>query len=244
MLIFYYIIGIGCSVGIYFLFRKSTSQRKEIVIYALDALCWVAFWVNAIYFVSIGDHWLTVLPLHLCNFGVILIPIAVYFKKKTLYDFIFYVCSLGAIFALLTPNVQYIGEPFGMIANMFYIFHFIIAVAPFWLIGWGMYRPRLTLKSLAAFTGILLSVGLIMHIFNMIANGAFNIPANYFFTLRELSAWSNPLLAIFAGIIPLDYFYLYLTLPILWIYAPRISLPWQWREWKEMAIIKKLRFKK
>ncbi len=47
----------------------------------------------------------------------------------------------------------------------------------------------------------------------------------------RLAALSLLVFAFFASLIPIDLFYLLPALPILWLAAPLMAMPWNWRRW-------------
>lgn len=177
-----------------------------------------------------GDSILTMLPLQLCNMAVFLIPLTLLLKKRVLYDFLFYVCALGAFIALIIPSSDYIGQTWSLMTISFFVFHSIIVIIPFLLAGWGFYRPAPTVKSVLRLSLVIFAVALFLHLLNLAFGKWLGVEADYFFTIIKYSAPRNPAFELFSRIIPIDLFYLLPGLLILWIYIPLISLPWNMKK--------------
>lgn len=89
-----------------------------------------------------GAPWYTLLPLHLCNLTLILVIIASIFNNKFLYNITFY-WSLGAIFALITPEVR---NQFPSFLNIsFFITHIYVLLTS--VIQYKIFNLRPTFKS-------------------------------------------------------------------------------------------------
>jgi uncharacterized membrane protein YwaF len=217
--------------ALYRLFRDRPERSKRSLLWALCAINLVAYLINDYYFLKRGDNILTMLPLQLCNMAVFLVPLALGFRKRILNDFVFYVCALGAIAALIVPSSDYIGQTYSLMTASFFVFHFIIVLVPFLLAAWGLYRPNPTPRSVAMLSLAVFASAAVLHVFNIALNRFLGIEADYFFTVIRFSAPRNPAFALFASIVPYDLFYLLPALPILWVYMFLISLPWNWRAW-------------
>lgn len=197
-----------------------TSRHRTLMILALINA--IAYIVNWWYFYLRSDHILTLLPLQLCNLAVFLIPLALVTRKGVLMDFVFYVCGLGALVAIMIPGSDY-ADTYSMMTISFYVFHFSIFLIPVLAAVWGVHSLKPTRKSAIELSGMVLIISLALHGINLALNTWLNVPANYFFTMRELAAPINPAFAFFATLIPLDYFYLSFAFPILWVYMALIG---------------------
>jgi len=173
--------------------------------------------INWWYFFIRGDHILTLLPLQLCNLAVFLIPAALYTKKAVLMDFVFYICGLGALVAILVVGSDY-QEPYSMMTFSFYVFHFSVFLIPLLNSIWGFHSLRPTKKSALHLSLLVLGISFSLHLLNLFINNVFHIEANYFFTMKDLASQMNPAFALFASWIPYDYFYLIVAFPILYLY--------------------------
>ena len=95
------------------LLRKRSERAKKIVLITACVLTFIGFFVYK-YFLSIdteydklvietrgGFSWWAELPLQLCNINMIIIPIAVATKSRSLMSFSFFLAPLGALMALM-----------------------------------------------------------------------------------------------------------------------------------------------
>ena len=234
-LFFYDVSAVGIFLLIFLGFGKQSEKTKTKLIYLLCIIDFIAYIINDYYFFKRGDSILTMLPLQLCNIAVFLIPLTLLLKKRILYDFIFYVCVLGAFIALIIPSSDYIGQTYSLMTVSFFIFHYIIVIIPFLLAGWGFYTPAPTVKSVIRLSIVIFIIALFLHLLNLAFGKWFGVEADYFFTIIKYSAPRNPAFELFSRIIPVNLFYLLPGLLILWIYIPLISLPWNMKKWFSKA---------
>jgi len=213
----YYILSVLFVVIVVHYFKNRSDQKKTQFLYILCFINFVAYVVNLYYFYLKGQHLLTMLPLQLCNIAVFLIPLSIAYKKQLLMDFAFYLCLPGALAAILIPSNDY-EIVYSGITVSFYIFHGLIFFIPILMSYWKFYQPAPSIKKGINLTIMTLGLGAVMHGFNVFMNTMFSIPANYFFTMMDLSAPTNPAFALFASWIPFDYFYLLPSLLVLYVY--------------------------
>ena len=202
-------------------FKETNLEIKQQFLIRLSTLNIFTYLFNLYYFTKFAPI-LTLLPLQLCNIGVILIPYALKTYKKELIEFLFYVCGLGALSAILIVSKEY-QDTYSLFTLSFYTFHFLIFLIPTLLWRWGFCKIDPHLKTAYRLTLILIVLSLFIHSINLLLN-AFDVPANYFFTIIEYSIKSNDAFKFFASIIPFDYFYLYLIFPILYGYMVLVYL--------------------
>ena len=219
----YYLASLIVVSLLLFYFRsKSPSARFRFLLF-LSVVNALAYIVNWWFFYARGDNILTLLPLQLCNIAVFLIPAALITKHAVLMDFVFYICGLGALVAILVVGSDY-RDTYSMMTFSFYIFHFSVFLIPFLHSIWGFHQLKPSLKSALNLTGMLLVISGSVHLLNLFLNTVDHIPANYFFTMRLLAAQMNPAFALFAKWIPYDYIYLLVALPILYAYMGLVYL--------------------
>ena len=223
---YYYVTAPVVYLAIFFLFRNRSAAAKTKLLWALCAVDFVVYFVNDYYFYKRGDGLLTMLPLQLCNIAVFLMPLSLVVKKRVVYDFLFHVCALGALIALVVPSSDYVGQTYSYMTISFFAFHSAIVAFPLLLAGWGFYAPAPTVKSAAGLSAAVLALAVSMHLLNLALGRWFGAEANYFFTIIRYSAPRNPAFALFAALIPVDLIYLAPALPILWLSIPVVSLPW------------------
>jgi hypothetical protein len=124
--------------------------------------------------------------------------------------------------AVLIPGSDY-ADTYSMMTISFYVFHFSIFLIPVLAAVWGFHSLKPTWKSARDLSLLVLGISLVLHGVNLALNTWLDVPANYFFTMRELAAPINPAFAFFASLIPFDYLYLSFAFPILWLYMALIG---------------------
>lgn len=87
-----------------------------------------------------GEKIVELLPLHLCNITLIFIIIMMLSGSKTLFQLCYY-WSLGAIFAIVTPDVKYSFPNFMTLS--FFVTHFYILFAVAYAYIYFRFRPAL-----------------------------------------------------------------------------------------------------
>lgn len=219
----WYYLGSIVLVACILVFFKHKSQDLRfkflLVLALINALAYMDNW----YYFYLKANIMTLLPLQLCNLAVFLIPAALLTKKAVLMDFVFYICGLGALIAILIPSSDY-RDTYSMMTISFYVFHFSIFLIPLLNSIWGFHSLKPSLKSALNLSGLVLIISGALHLFNLLLNDVYHIPANYFFTMKDLAAPVNPAFALFAQWIPFDYFYLSVAFPILYVYMGLVYL--------------------
>lgn len=162
------------------------------------------------------------LPLHMCSINAILLPFAVLTKNRILCNLLVVWC-LGALVALVLN--QSVRET-TIMSDVFifyyfpHVFEFIIPILLF-----KLKLAKLDYKCILSSVVITMLIYTGIHFTNVYINNycieknildyAGNvIQVNYMFSVEP----SNPLLAIFYNIIPYDYWYMYLCVPIVVVY--------------------------
>jgi uncharacterized membrane protein YwaF len=225
------LIGLVLLPALFFAFRNRPARTQYLVLHLLCLANFLGWLVNDLYGLARGQDIRTMFPLQLCNIAVFLLPLSLLLRRRTLWDLLFYVCALGALAALLFPSADYIGHTWAGITLGFFVNHLMILGIPLLLAGWGLYRPEPTPRRLAALSLLVLGLASALHLLNVLMNRAWGVEADYFFTIIRFSAPQNPVFALFARLVPLDLLYLLPALPILWLSAPLMALPWNWRRW-------------
>ena len=174
--------------------KKSQASRFRflLVLALINALAYIVNWW---FFYNRSEHILTLLPLQLCNIAVFLIPIA-------LMDFIFFICGLGALAAILVVGSDY-QDMYSLMTFSFYIFHFSVFLIPLLNSIWKFHSLKPSLKSALNLSMLVLVISGAVHLLNLYLNTVYNIPANYFFTMRLLAAQMNPAFVLFCKMNPL-----------------------------------------
>jgi hypothetical integral membrane protein (TIGR02206 family) len=174
-------------LGIYsilFLFSKYIAKNEKadrIIRYTLGSLLIIQEIVLNINRIQSGIWSVSEsLPLHLCSFSVILGSIMLFKKSKYLYDILYY-WSIGAMIAILTPDLTNQNFPLFRYYQFFFS-HGMIILSVLYMAWVHKYKPsRTSLKRTLIFTNALVPIiGLI----NYLTGG------NYFFIARKLETAS------------------------------------------------------
>ncbi|STO31916.1 Predicted integral membrane protein [Fusobacterium necrogenes] len=103
-----------------------------------------------------GEQIFELLPLHLCNISLIFGILMMLSASKTLFQLCFY-WNLGAVFAIITPDIKYSFPNF--ITLSFFVTHFYIIFTVAYAYIFFRFRPALWGYFMAFFTLNLLSLG-------------------------------------------------------------------------------------
>ncbi len=165
-----------------------------------------------------GFNWWNELPFHLCNVNMILIPVGVLFKKRSILGFCFFAAPLGALFALLLPAAGFDGYSIFLPRMLGYYFtHYMIVIEGLAIATFGFYRPKFRDLPMNMLATACLSLGAFL-ISTLIRAARLSLDANYFFTYYHENI---SLLKLFYSLIPVPYLYL---LPALLILAAYMGL--------------------
>ncbi len=168
------------------------------------------------------------LPLHLCSLNAMVLPIAVFSRNKTLCNMLLVWC-LGALAALVLNYDMTETEVFSDVFFFYYFPHVMEFGIPLLLFALGMVSkdPRCIGSTMAISMGVYTVVHFINTAINSwcLANG-FGYgdsvyQANYMFSIEP----TNPLVELFHSIIPYRYWYMYLVLPIVFVYLVIVYAP-------------------
>lgn len=211
---------IGCTiiVGIYFLLRNRRAKTKKSVLFCLSLTGILAIIRNLI----VWDSPLEYLPLHLCSLNAICLPIAVITKSKIMNNLLL-LWSLGAVFALVVNHEQSEYELVSLTFILYFFPHLFYIGIPFL-----MFKLKLVKKDYKCIFSTILITFIcytLIHFVNLIINhiAIINkivdwsgkiIKVNYMFSISP----TNPLLKFFWNIVPYQYWYMLLVLPIIAIY--------------------------
>ncbi len=174
-----------------------------------------------------GFNWWGELPLQLCNINMLLIPVAVWTKKRPLLSFCFFVAPLGALMAIVMPGTGFSGYSL-LLPRMLGYFgtHFMIFIEGLALVTFGLFRPRFRDIPMTMVT--LFVIALVIFGFNMLLRATGLHPkANYFFAVETEG---NPLLDLFHSWLPWPFLFLLPSLVILGAYAAVITLGFELAE--------------
>lgn len=236
------VLAMAMIVGLYFVLQNASKKIQTIVLGILSFSGIAAIIFNLVTWGSPLEY----LPLHLCSINAMLLPIVVFTKNKTLGNMLMVWC-LGALAALVVNTAQAEYE----IASWTFVFYFFPHVLEF---GIPILLFKLDLvethpKYIVSTIGITMVIYTVVHLVNLGLNDwlAVNnildyagnlIQVNYMYSIVP----ENPLLALFKQVIPYDYWYMYMIVPILVVYLAIIYLP-QILDIYKIKIIKKPYYK-
>ena len=219
------LLAAAMMVGLYFALRRANRKVQTAVLGVLSFSGIAAILFNLFTWGSPLEY----LPLHLCSLNALILPVAVLTRSKTLGNLLL-VWSLGALAALVVNMAQAEYE----LASWTFVFYFFPHVLefgiPILLFRLGIVKkdPKCILSTLVItmviYTGVhLCNVALNAYCAaNQIMDYAGNvIRVNYMYSLVP----ENPLLALFWQIIPYEYWYMYMIVPILAVYLSIAYLP-------------------
>ena len=167
------------------------------------------------------------LPLHFCNLNLLLLPLAIKTRNKTLMAYQVYFGTLLAFFALFTIDPAFRGEPFFEFTCLVYFYyHSMLAVMPFLFLTFKMFVP--TFKEAWKPVLLLIFITFIIHIVNIILRTTgIASEANYFFTF---GLRGDPFTEIFWRILPFNFFFLLPALVIVFVpYICGVVLLFKWK---------------
>ena len=228
-------IFIAFAFAFWLIFRKTSEKTRRIAVAALYIAGFAFFWLYK-YWISIDEaysvitaeagkgafSWWSELPLHLCNINLMLLPIAVLSRNRSLLSFVFFMAPFGAIFAMVMPDVGFYGfslfEPrvFG-----YFVTHMLILVSSLILGLLDLYRPKfrdIPMTMVYAF-----GISFIVFGINMLFRATHvNDFANYFYTVVPPDG--TPLV-FFHKLIPVPYLYMIPVMLFLPVYMALVTLP-------------------
>ena len=220
--IFSLLVGAGIIIGLYYLL-KNKSEKVQLIVLGILSFSGV----SAIIFnlVTWGSP-LEYLPLHLCSLSAMVLPFAVLLKNKVLSNLLL-LWSLGALMALVINTSQADYEIFSFTFAFYFFPHVLEFGIPIM-----MFKLKLVEKD---FRCILSTVAITwvsytaIHFVNVALNNYFIknnildwagnvVQVNYMFSITP----ENPVLVVFKNILPYDYWYMLLVIPVVVIYLSAI----------------------
>ena len=202
-------------IGLYFALRKA-PQKVQVWVLGVLSLSGIA----AIIFNLVRwDDPIAYLPLHLCSINAMLLPIAVFTRNKTIGNLLL-VWSLGALVALVLnfemKETKLFGEPF----NFYYFPHIFEFGIPILLFKLGLVKKDV--RCIGSTLTITMAIYTVVHLINSGINTYIpDADVNYMFSIEA----TNPLTALFYKLIPYEYWYMYLVLPIVAVYLLGVYTP-------------------
>lgn len=214
------IFAAAALIGLYFLLKKRNQKTQIIVLGVLS------FWgIGAIVYNLSGGYVLQNLPLQLCSYNAMMLPIVVFTRNKTLGNLLL-VWSLGALAAIALPfelvETKLLSWDF-----FFYFFPHVVEFGiPILLFKLGLVQKDP--KCIISTVGISMAAYTFSHLMNKLINSMelLNIDGNvisvnYMFSIEP----ANPLVELFYKVIPCEYWHMYMVIPILVVYLLVVYAP-------------------
>ncbi len=202
-------------VGLYFVLRRRSRKCQTLVLGILSFSGIAAIVYNLVTWGTPLEY----LPLELCSFNAMVLPVAVLTRNKTVGNLLL-VWSLGALMALVLNNVMMETEIFGWPFNFYYFPHVLEFGIPILLFKLGHIQkdPKCILSTL----GITVAAYTLAHGANVLINTYTEVTVNYMFSMDPNF---NPATKLFWQVIPHEYWYMYMILPIVLVYLTIVYLP-------------------
>lgn len=219
------LLAAGIIVGLFFALRKAPNKVQTIVLGILSFSGVSAVVFNLLAWGSPLEY----LPFHLCSLNALVLPFAVFTKNKVLSNLLL-LWALGAVFALVVNTAQAEYEIFSWTFFFYYFPHTLEIGVP--ILTFALKRTEKDLKCIFWTVGITLGALVVIHFINLginrycVANNVLDwagkvVQVNYMYTLRP----ENPLLQLFYNLIPYEFWYLLLCIPIVLVYLALVYLP-------------------
>lgn len=212
-------------VGLHFLLKGRSVKLRLWVLAPLSFLGIAAIAYNLLTF---GEP-LLYLPLHLCSVNALILPVVVLTRNKTLGNLLLVWC-LGALAALILNYDMMEAELLSWPFFFYYFPHVFEFGIPLLLVSLGLVKKEP--KCIISTMGITMGVYTLVHFCNRVINAytlansitygsETAVQVNYMFSIQP----DNPLLTLFHSIIPYEYWYMYLVLPIVLVYLLIVYAP-------------------
>jgi uncharacterized membrane protein YwaF len=219
------LVSAGIVVGLYFALRKAGDKAQTIVLGILSFSGIMAMIYNLVRWNSPLEY----LPFHLCSLNALVLPFAVFTKNKVLNNLLL-LWALGAVLALVVNTAQADYEIFSWTFFFYYFPHTLEVGVP--ILMFVLKRTEKDLKCILWTVLITLGALVAIHFINLGINRycvAQNIldwkgdivQVNYMYTLRP----ENPLLQLFYNIIPHEFWYMMMCIPVALVYLSFVYLP-------------------
>ncbi len=209
------VAAVAMIIGLYYILRGLSRKVQTIILGVLSFSGIAAIIYNLVTWGSPLEY----LPFELCSFNAIMLPFAVFTRKKWIGNLLL-VWSLGALVALIINHAMTEATLFDWPFNFYYFPHVLEFGIPILLFKLGHVEkePKCILSTI----GITMAVYTLAHGVNLWINANCDVKVNYMFSVDPSV---NPLTALFYQLIPYEYWYMYAIIPILAIYLGIVYLP-------------------
>ncbi len=212
------ILGAGIIFGLYFLLKNKSCKVKLCVLAVLSFSGIAAIIYNLLAWGSPLEY----LPLHLCSLNAMVLPIAVMTRSKILNNLLL-LWSVGALFALVLNVSVAETEIFSPVFCFYYFPHVLEFGIPILMFVFKLVKKDIkcilsTVLITAASYTVIHFINLWINSYtqqnNILDSSSNIIKVNYMFSITP----ENPLLTFFYNIVPCQYWYMYLSFVIAFVY--------------------------
>ncbi len=206
------------NIALYFALKGRSRRTQMIVLGILSFSGIAAILFNLLTWGSPLEY----LPLHLCSLNALVLPFAVLLRSEKLGNLLL-LWSLGALFAIIINDASADFKLLSWTFVFYYFPHVLELGIPILLMKLGLVK----LKAKCVISTIIITMAsyTVIHFINVLVNsyclkgGITNpsgeiIQVNYMFSITP----ANPLLQLFYHIIPHEYWYMYLVVPVVAVY--------------------------
>lgn len=207
------------NVGLYYALRNR-SQKIQTMVLLVFSLTGIA---SIVYNLLRWDAPLQYLPLQLCSINALVLPFAVVTRSKRLGNLLL-LWSLGALVALVLNFEMTTVRVFDEVFNFYYFPHVFEFGIPVLLFKLGLVKKDV--KCIRSTLSITLVFYTLAHLCNKIINAycvasGQGFRVNYMFSIQP----NNPLTQLFYDLVPYEYWYMLLVLPIAAVYLAAVYAP-------------------
>ncbi len=218
-------VSAGMVVGLYFLLRRMSARVQTLVLGVLSFAGLGAIVFNLL----MWDSPLEYLPLHLCSVNALILPVAVFTKNRILNNLLL-LWALGALLALVVNTAQ---ADFVVLSWTFVFYYFPHTV------GWGvpvlmflLGLARRDVRCIVPTISITVCTYTLVHLINLYINdyclryqvltpSGSLVRVNYMYSLNP----ENPVLSMLYGILPEPFWYMFLVIPLVFVYLCIVYSP-------------------
>ena len=209
-----------------YLLLKNKSLKIQLTVLGI-----MSFMGNAatIYNLLAWGEPLDYLPLHLCALNGLLLPIAVYTRNKNLCNLLL-LWSLGAFVALVANGTMANAEIFGWPFFFYYFAHITELGVPLLLFGLGLVEKDhrcvgstlvITWGTYTAIYGINKLINALCAMYQVTRADGSIVQVNYMYSMGPI----DPLSGALWKILPYEYWYMLLAMPIVAVYLLGLYMP-------------------
>ncbi len=233
----YHIAMILLPLIMLFLMYLSLNDKEEKVqdrcLLLLSSLAIVLFLSYKIYMSRHYDDfkWIDNLPLQLCNINLIVLPVALLKKNKTMFAFLYFVGIIGGLIGVVMFDTYFLGRSaFSFPVLVYFVYHSMLVMFPILLVLLGKYTP--CYKDVLKAEKMLFVLALIMFVFNKILRIVFFVfSTNYFYTM---GLEGNPFVDLLWRIIPVPFLFFLPVAPVLYGVNMLMAMPFEIKKAKEI----------